>query len=155
MVCLCVVVICVFSISLTSSSLTSHTHIPPHPTQPFLPQVLTHIREKLRFVENENATQHVELSALEERIVGFRGDITVSKKDRETVRLDNKDLKRQQGFASSSLLLVDFEKRKGQLENLRAQIQEIQERASLLETQIANDKSKVKFQQDLLAVSRK
>lgn len=112
-------------------------------------QVLTHVREKLRFIENSNAKTHQELSALEEKIVAFRAGITTTKKEREVTKLDIKELRRQQGFATSELLLVDYEKRKGSLEEIKAQIQEMKDRSKILEAQIASNNSKVSMHRQL------
>ena len=57
------------------------------------------------------------------------------KKERDAVKGDNKELKRQQGFATSDLLLVDFEVRKTALESMRAEIRELQDRYRILARQ--------------------
>ena len=76
-------------------------------------QVLTHVREKLRFVEKSNDVVRNDLEAVENQSLEMRSILTSTKHDRDRLKIDNKELKRQQGFATSDLLLVDFESRKG------------------------------------------
>lgn len=99
-------------------------------------QVLTHIREKLKFVENQNEIVRSNLGDIEHLIMGQRSILTSAKHDRDFVRDDNAELKRKQGFATNDLLLVDFEKRKSQMESVREEIKELQERYSILSTQL-------------------
>lgn len=58
------------------------------------------------------------------------------KREREIVRGGNVTLKQRQGFANSSLLVVDYETRKQKLAGARAQLAELQERHSILEDTI-------------------
>ena len=76
------------------------------------------------------------MRGIETEILSYRGDLTVSKQSREVLRTDNKELKRQQGFATSDLLLKDFENRKGTLINLRGKINEYQDRYQILLKQV-------------------
>lgn len=99
-------------------------------------QVLTHIREKLKFVENQNEIVRSNLAEIEHSIMGQRSVLTSAKHDRDFVRDDNAELKRKQGFATNDLLLVDYEKRKSQMESVREEIKELQERYSILSTQL-------------------
>jgi len=99
-------------------------------------QVLTHVREKLRFVKKQNAVLRVKLEALDEQINDHRALISTAKKDRDAVKDMNSELKRLQGFAGSDLLLTDFERRKGGTESVRLAIKELQEKKFLLTQQI-------------------
>jgi len=121
-------------------------------------QVLTHIREKLFFVEASNKIIQKELDGVEEVIVAKRGDLTAHKKDRDNVKFVNKELRRKQGFATNESLLRDFEKRKSSLENIQAQIQECKDRCKILQgiimsnSQIMEQKNS-NFGMGLLAMS--
>lgn len=97
-----------------------------------LSQVLTHVREKLRFIEKSNKVLHTEVDGIEERSLHLRAQLAVLKKDRDAAKDDNKELRRQQGFATSDLLLIDFETRKASLEGIRAEIRELQDRYEVL-----------------------
>ena len=95
-------------------------------------QVLTHIREKLFFVEASNTLIQKDLDNIEEVIVARRGDLTAHKKERDGIKFVNKELRRKQGFATNDNLLKDYEKRKSTLENIQAQIQECKDRCKIL-----------------------
>jgi hypothetical protein len=107
-------------------------------------QVLTHIREKLRFTVSSNTLLHNELAVKEDLLTDKRGGLTDKKKFRDTVRIDNKELKRKQGFATSDLLLVDYEKKKTEVEGLSAQKTELVERYKILENQVKESDHKIK-----------
>lgn len=99
-------------------------------------QVLTHVREKLRFVELANEVVQTDLAKLETDITGQRNTVALRKLDRDSMRADGKDLKAKQGFSNSSLLLVDYEKRKTKNEELKASISELKNRYSILMMQV-------------------
>lgn len=71
-----------------------------------------------------------------------RGDLTATKKSRDVVREDNKELKLKQGFSSSSGLKADFDARKGKLEDVKAEINELRERFSMLSRSVTGGNKK-------------
>ena len=79
-------------------------------------QILTHVHEKLHYIGKACLAARSQM----------RGDLTVSKHERAAIRRDNKLLRREQGFASSDLLLLDFENRLGYIQDLRAGILDLQ-----------------------------
>lgn len=95
-------------------------------------QILTHVREKLRFLEEENKVEKAKLAKLEDQLVSLRSIVAVSKLQRDALRSENKDLKAKQGFATSDLLLTDFQKRKDKLEETKAKVDELMNRYKLL-----------------------
>lgn len=100
-------------------------------------QILTHIREKLRHVTNQNKVGREALVGVDRSIVNARSNLTVSKHDRDGVRDENVELKRQRGFATSDMLIIDFEKRKSTIQELTQNISELKEKHFLLTQQIA------------------
>ena len=76
-------------------------------------QVLTHIKEKLQFVQQENRVLDGDLGVLEMSVSGLRDRLTRAKKTRDALRKENAELKQKQGFIGSDLLVSDFEGRKG------------------------------------------
>lgn len=66
-------------------------------------QVLTHIREKLKFVENQNGMVKNNLGDIEQKIMAQRSVLTSAKHDRDFVRDDNSELKRKQVLVISFL----------------------------------------------------
>lgn len=99
-------------------------------------QVLTHVREKLRFVEGVNQTQAAKLARLESQITDLRNQVTHDKLNRDTLRAEIKDLRTKQGFANSDLLLIDYESRVNKVEELKAATCELKERYTLLANQV-------------------
>ncbi len=85
-------------------------------------QVLTHIKEKLHFVENENSGLEETLNGLDERVSILRDQMTRTKQLREALRAENAELKQKQGFIGSDHLVADFEMRKGALEGVRERV---------------------------------
>ena len=99
-------------------------------------QILTHIREKLRYVTTQNTVSREDLLVVDSEINRERSILTASKHDRDSIREDNVELKRQRGFATSDLLIIDFEKRKLTITELTNNIDELRERYFLLTQQI-------------------
>jgi hypothetical protein len=75
-------------------------------------QVLTHIKEKLQCVREENAAASSELSSLNQAVQNLRDTLTRTKHARDEARSENQALKQKQGFIGSDLLVSDFENRK-------------------------------------------
>jgi chromosome segregation ATPase len=101
-------------------------------------QVLTHIREKLRFVEQANRHLQEKVGGVEVVITDFRNTVTIEKLERDEIRTENKEWKAKQGFATSDLLLLDFEKQKQTTEELSAAITELKNRYEILVRQVNN-----------------
>ncbi len=102
-------------------------------------QVLTHVREKLRCIENNNMALNNHLSGVENETMSKRGVLTGSKKDRDFIREDNKELRRKQGFSSSTGLLTDFEERVKGLGDIKAKINELSDKYNMLAVQVQRD----------------
>ena len=97
--------------------------------------MLTHTREKLRFVEKSNSVVKSELEDVEGQILDMRAVLNVSKRERDGVKGENKELRRKQGFASSDLLLVDFESRRASFDIMAAEIMDLKSRYQVLAQQ--------------------
>lgn len=107
-------------------------------------QILTHIREKLRYVKTQEAVARTDLSDVDQQIIDLRSTLTSSKHDRDEIREENVELKRQRGFATSDQLIIDFDKRRTTIESLEIAIKELQERHFLLTKQIATYNETIK-----------
>lgn len=99
-------------------------------------QVLTHIREKLRFVEQANENLAEKLAHLENTTTELRNIVTSDKLYRDDLRAENKELRAKQGFATSDLLLVDYEQRCNKVEQLKAATTELKDRYGILMRQV-------------------
>lgn len=99
-------------------------------------QVLTHIREKLRFVEQANEQLSLRLAHLENVTTELRNIVTSEKLYRDELRAENKELRAKQGFATSDLLLVDYESRCAKVDQLKAATTELKDRYAILVRQV-------------------
>jgi len=75
-------------------------------------QVLTHLKEKLQFVQAENQVRKHELSDFEVELTSKRDMLTQVKHDRDGLRGENSSRRQQRGLVSSEELLIDYEKRR-------------------------------------------
>jgi histone deacetylase 6 len=105
----------------------------------FTVQVLTHIREKTRFVEKTNGSLREKLATLEREIIDLTSQSGMLKQERDDLKFTNLDLKGQRGFATSDLLIVDYEQRKTLMDNLKASLHHLQERHAALTSMIQKD----------------
>ena len=90
-------------------------------------QVLTHLKEKLQFVQKENvALKHV-LDELEGDLASRRDVLQKLKASREAVKSDNVNLKAHSGTVTQPLLLDDLERQKELRYQLLEEIAELKE----------------------------
>merc|ERR1712072_611526 len=75
-------------------------------------QVLTHLKEKLQFVQAENQVLKHDLADLEIELTNKRDVLTQFKRERDGLRAGNTAARQQRGLVSSEDLLLDFEKRR-------------------------------------------
>merc|ERR1711988_1117356 len=75
-------------------------------------QVLTHLKEKLQFVQAENQVRKHELSDFEVELTSKRDMLTQVKHDRDALRGENAARRQRRGLVSSEELLIDYEKRR-------------------------------------------
>ncbi|KAM4708583.1 cilia- and flagella-associated protein 184 isoform 2-T2 [Discoglossus pictus] len=72
-------------------------------------EVLTHFKEKLDFVQEENEEQRERLREVEAHVGHKRDILTKTKQARDNLRMDNLRLKQQCGLLGSKVLLRDYE----------------------------------------------
>jgi len=91
-------------------------------------QVLTHIKEKLQFVQADNQLQKDRLADLETDLAVQRDLLAGEKKNLDTIRQDRVKLKEKSGLVDSDDLLYDFEKTKDRIGELRDELNGLQDR---------------------------
>merc|ERR1711865_278346 len=91
-------------------------------------QVLTHIKEKLQFVQADNQLQKDRLADLETDLAVQRDLLAGEKKNLDTIRQDRVKLKEKSGLVDSDDLLYDFEKTKDRIGELRDELNGLQYR---------------------------
>jgi predicted nucleic acid-binding Zn-ribbon protein len=72
-------------------------------------QVLTHVKEKLQFIFEENSDLKLELTSLDEQVTDFRDVLPGYKSQRDHLRLKNQMTKDRNGLLGNAPLLRDFE----------------------------------------------
>lgn len=90
-------------------------------------QVLTHIKEKLHFLEAENKEKRSKLLAVEVQVANKRDLLTRSKQARDALRADNAQLKQRGGLVGHKTLLRDYEDKKDETDELQKRMQGLQE----------------------------
>eukprot|EP00742_Colponemidia_sp_Colp-10_P002040 GILJ01002178.1.p1 GENE.GILJ01002178.1~~GILJ01002178.1.p1 ORF type:complete len:587 (+),score=147.39 GILJ01002178.1:256-1761(+) len=115
-------------------------------------QVLTHIKEKLQFVQAENQVLQTELSGLDDNLSHERDTLSKTKHERDELRLENGRLRQQTGIANSDLLTKDFETRNNEINRLRQRLRELKDRHAKL-TGIVHQANRIsKHAQEAVAV---
>ncbi|KAK3762148.1 hypothetical protein RRG08_024957 [Elysia crispata] len=91
-------------------------------------QVLTHLKEKLQFVQGENLEQTNELKEVESDLAQSRDILSRTKQARDALRIDNQKLRQNCGLLGSEPLLRDFEERKDESDELQAKLETLKMR---------------------------
>lgn len=91
-------------------------------------QVLTHIKEKLQFVQADNQLQKDNLANLETDLALRRDELAQHKKTLDQIRHDRYKLKEKSGLVDSDDLLYDFEKTKDRILELRQELKGLHQR---------------------------
>merc|ERR1719155_147420 len=92
-------------------------------------QVLTHIKEKLQFVQADNQLQKDNLANLETDLALKRDELAMHKKALDQIRHDRVKLKEKSGLVDSDDLLYDFEMTKDCITDLKYQLKNLQQKA--------------------------
>ena len=82
-------------------------------------EVLTHVREKVWWVWEENCGLRGEVGEEEEGIQRRRGEMKRLKGERERLRRENEGLKVKEGFVGVDALVLDYERRKERVQEAR------------------------------------
>ncbi|XP_022080417.1 coiled-coil domain-containing protein 96-like [Acanthaster planci] len=88
-------------------------------------QELTHVKEKLQFVQAENQVQKGKLKEVESLVAQKRDILSRTKKARDSLRIDNQRLRQKSGLLGNTPLLRDFEERKDEGDELRAKLERL------------------------------
>jgi len=108
-------------------------------------QVLTHLKEKLKFVEHDNESTTSKLSKLELEVSSNREKLRRLKRDKDSLKSSNLTLKHKQGLSSNELLIMDYENRKHEIQDLKKKVKELQDQHRLYENQISSMKRATMF----------
>eukprot|EP01006_Ploeotia_vitrea_P064863 TRINITY_DN89176_c0_g1_i1.p1 TRINITY_DN89176_c0_g1~~TRINITY_DN89176_c0_g1_i1.p1 ORF type:complete len:376 (+),score=214.92 TRINITY_DN89176_c0_g1_i1:46-1173(+) len=95
-------------------------------------QVLTHVKEKLKFVRGANAVLQEELKQFETQVTNLRDQLTKAKHARDALREENTKLRQKQGFIGSDMLVSDYETRKNEVDVLEGKLAELKDKYARL-----------------------
>lgn len=95
--------------------------------------ILSHTREKLQYVNEQNRIQEIQLIELNEQLNNEKNDQSKLKKNREKLQKINQRLKQQTGIVNSKDLKVDFERRAAEIESLQQKIVQLESKHKSLQ----------------------
>ncbi|XP_032110011.1 coiled-coil domain-containing protein 96 [Sapajus apella] len=88
-------------------------------------QVVTHVKEKLHFMDVENACKKTQLAEIEAQVALRRDILTKTKQAREGLRADNIRLNQRCGLLGKESLLRDLEEKVDKTELLRGRLESL------------------------------
>mmetsp|Transcript_7815 Transcript_7815/g.14795 ORF Transcript_7815/g.14795 Transcript_7815/m.14795 type:complete len:500 (+) Transcript_7815:235-1734(+) len=110
-------------------------------------QVLTHLKEKLQFVQKENEVLQAELEDLDGDLAGKRDQLNKEKLDRDMFRIENARIKAQSGIVTNPNLLDDMEIQKERRDVLQERVDGLKTRHTQIMVQIDRMHGELEFQQ--------
>lgn len=90
--------------------------------------ILTHVKEKLQFIQGENTGLKKQLSKTEEDLAEHRDQLGQVKRDRDMLVNDNVKMREKMPMVGADDLLVDYEWRKTEIANLRKSVVDLKNR---------------------------
>ena len=89
---------------------------------------MTHVKEKLQFIQGENAGLKKQLSKTEEELAEHRDKLGQVKRDRDMLVNDNVKMREKMPMVGADDLLVDYEWRKAEITRLRNEVVDLKNR---------------------------
>ncbi|KAI9208579.1 uncharacterized protein BJ171DRAFT_210604 [Polychytrium aggregatum] len=106
-------------------------------------QVLTHVKEKLQFVQGENSELKKQLRRLDDEVSTERDCLPTAKQERDGLRSENLSLRQHNGLLGNVPLLRDFEGKVDETEGLKNKIAELRSQHAELSAEILVVKRKI------------
>ncbi|CAK6433322.1 unnamed protein product [Pipistrellus nathusii] len=88
-------------------------------------QIITHVKEKLHFMDIENASKKAQLLEVEAQVALRRDILTKTKQARDSLRMDNIKLNRKCGLLGKESLLRDMEDKVVRTEELKEHLEHL------------------------------
>ncbi|XP_044536832.1 coiled-coil domain-containing protein 96 [Gracilinanus agilis] len=107
-------------------------------------QIITHVKEKLQFVELENMGLKSELMEIDAQVAQKRDILTKTKKARDSLRIDNVKLNQKCGLLGKEMLLRDLEQKVDQTELLSQRLETLKRQYAGLTLSCKGLKQKIK-----------
>ncbi|XP_067117592.1 coiled-coil domain-containing protein 96 [Osmerus mordax] len=106
-------------------------------------QVLTHVKEKLQFVQTENLAKRAQQADVEAVLACRRDVLTRTKQARDGLRTDNLRLRQRSGLLGNETLLRDFEEKVDASDGLEERLERLKRRHAELILKCAGVKKKL------------
>ncbi|XP_035694851.1 coiled-coil domain-containing protein 96-like isoform X2 [Branchiostoma floridae] len=106
-------------------------------------QVLTHLKEKLQFVQAENHVQKGKLREVEELVAKKRDILSRTKQARDALRIDNMRLRQKSGLLGNEPLLRDYEERRDEGDGLKFRLESLKMKHTELTMDLNGVKRKI------------
>lgn len=106
-------------------------------------QILTHVKEKLKFVNTENDKEKTNLTHFDENVKKNRDVLNKMKQSRDSLRMDNNKLKQNSGLLGNTILLRDFEVCVDKNDELEMRIEQLKRRHAELVLNSRGIKNKI------------
>ncbi|XP_063717276.1 coiled-coil domain-containing protein 96-like isoform X2 [Symsagittifera roscoffensis] len=106
-------------------------------------EVLTHLKEKLQYIQQENGQLSQQLKELDVQVAQKRDSLTRIKQNRDKLRNENQELNRQCGLLGNETLLRDYEEKYSESSDLKQRLAELRSRHSELSMKCTGYKKKV------------
>ncbi|XP_043828524.1 coiled-coil domain-containing protein 96 [Dromiciops gliroides] len=107
-------------------------------------QIITHVKEKLQFVELENLGLKAELMEIDAQVAQKRDILTKTKKARDSLRVDNVKLHQKCGLLGKEMLLRDLEQKVDETELLSQRLETLKRQHAGLTLSCKGLKQKIK-----------
>lgn len=89
--------------------------------------ILSHTREKLQYVQEQNRQQNEHLKKLNDLLNDEKTDLSKLKKNRESLWKENQKLKQKTGIVNKKSLKTDYDKRDDEIKDLSDRIVALQQ----------------------------
>lgn len=106
-------------------------------------QVLTHLKEKLQFVQGENQVARHDLGLIELEVARKRDILSRTKQARDALRHDNSKLRQKCGLLGNPLLLRDYEEGADEITELSHKLDQLKRYHAELTLSISGVKKKI------------
>ncbi|BFZ03630.1 hypothetical protein BsWGS_06669 [Bradybaena similaris] len=114
-------------------------------------QVMSHCKEKLRYVQEDNVVKVNALREVEAALAESREILAKLKSNRDAMKTENAKLREESGFLGNTMLLEDFENQKGQiadasikLKQMKAKYLMLTQRCNKIQGEIQDVRKKLK-----------
>ncbi|EFC46234.1 hypothetical protein NAEGRDRAFT_2066, partial [Naegleria gruberi] len=86
--------------------------------------ILTHVKEKLQYVQTENSELQKKLDKLNINLTEYKDMLTRIKKERDMLKKQNMEMREKEPLVGTDSLLLDYQSRKDELDMLKDQVME-------------------------------